>query len=92
MEDGLTITRRRSPWIVSEGSPTHSPRRVVQFFYRNSVVSFREQKLFCFENWIFLLAFDLGICEGVSEDSGHGIGHVDIRVGSCNCLNVFILP
>ena len=26
--------------------------------------------------------------EGVHEDSGHGIGHVDIRVGSCNCLNV----
>ena len=22
------------------------------------------------------------ICEGVGEDSGHGIGHVDIRVGS----------
>ena len=29
---------------------------------------------------------------GVSEDSGHGIGHVDILVGSCNCLNVFVLP
>ena len=35
-----------------------------------------------------LLAFGLGICEGVGEDSGHGIGHVDIRVGSCNCLDV----
>ena len=32
------------------------------------------------------------MCEGVSEDSGHGIGHVNIRVGSCNCLNVFVLP
>ena len=31
-----------------------------------------------------LLAFGLDICEGVDEDSGHGIGHVDIRVGSCN--------
>ena len=30
------------------------------------------------------------MCEGVGEDSGHGIGHVDIRVGSCNCLNVFV--
>ena len=29
-----------------------------------------------------LLAFGLGICEGVGEDSRHGIGHVDIRVGS----------
>ena len=25
-----------------------------------------------------LLAFGLGICEGVGEDSRHGIGHVDI--------------
>ena len=39
---------------------------------------------------VFLLAFGLGICEGVGEDSGHGIGHVDIRVGSCNCLNVIV--
>ena len=39
-----------------------------------------------------LLAFDLDTCEGVGEDSGHGIGDVDIQVGSCNCLNVFVLP
>ena len=32
---------------------------------------------------------DLGMCEGVGEDSRHGIGHVDIQVGSCICLNVF---
>ena len=31
---------------------------------------------------VILLAFGLGICEGVGEDSGHGFGHVDIRVGS----------
>ena len=37
-----------------------------------------------------LLAFGLGICEGVGEDSEHGIGHVDIRVGSCNCLDVIV--
>ena len=43
---------------------------------------FLRTKIFCFANWIFLLAFDLGICEGVGEYSGHGIGHVDIRVGS----------
>ena len=35
-----------------------------------------------------LLAFGLGICEGVGEDSGHEIGHVDIQVGSCICLSV----
>ena len=30
------------------------------------------------------------MCEGVGEESGHGIGHVDIRVGSWNCLNVIV--
>ena len=30
------------------------------------------------------------MCEGVGEDSRHGIGHVDIRVGSCNCLDVIV--
>ena len=54
---------------------------VVQYFYQNSVVSFRGQKPFVLKT-VILLAFGLGICEGVGEDSGHGIGHVDIRVGS----------
>ena len=31
----------------------------------------------------------LGMCEGVGDDSRRGIGHVDIQVGSCICLNVF---
>ena len=51
-------------------------RRVVQYFYRNSVVSFQEQKAFVVKT-AFLLAFGLGICEGVGKDSGHGIGHVE---------------
>ena len=54
-------------------------------------MSFREQKAFILKT-VILLAFGLGICEGVGENSGHGIGHVDIRVGSFNCLNVFVLP
>ena len=54
-------------------------------------MSFREHKAFVLKT-VILLAFGLGICEGVGEDSGHGIGHVDIRVDSCNCLNVFVLP
>ena len=37
---------------------------------------------------VFLLAFGLGMCEGVDEDSRHGIGHVDIQVRSCICLSV----
>ena len=42
---------------------------------------------------IFLLKMifihDISMCEGVGEDSRHGIGHVDIQVRSCICLNVF---
>ena len=68
--------------------PSNSPRRVVQYIYRNSVVSFREQKPFVLKT-VILLAFGLGMCEGVGEDSIHGIGHVDIQVGSCICLSVF---
>ena len=49
---------------------------------------FSRTKTFCFENNIFL-AFGLGMCEGVNDDSRHEIGHVDIQVGSCVCLSVF---
>ena len=49
---------------------------------------FSRTKTFCFENCIFL-TFGLGMCEGVGEDSRHGIEHVDIQVGSCICLSVF---
>ena len=58
-------------------------------FYRNSVVSFREQKAFVLKT-IILLAFGLGMCEGGGEDSRHGIGYVDIQVGSCICLSVIV--
>ena len=68
---------------------SNSPRRVVQYIYRISVVSFREQKAFVLKT-VILLAFVLGMCEGVAEDSRHGIGHVDIRVGSCNFLDVIV--
>ena len=43
---------------------------------------FSRTKSFFLKNWIFLLALGLGICERVGDDSGHGSGHVDIRVGS----------
>ena len=64
---------------------------VVQYIYRISVVSFQEQKAFVLKT-VILLAFGLGMCEGVDEDSGHGIGHVDIQVGSCIFLSVFVFP
>ena len=57
-------------------------RRVVQYFYRNSVVSFQEQKAFVVKTGYFYLHIGLSMCEGVDEDSRHGFGHVDIREGS----------
>ena len=57
--------------------------------YRNSVVCFQEQKAFVLKT-VFLLAFGLGMCEGVGEDLRHGIGHVDIQVGSCIYLSVIV--
>ena len=32
------------------------------------------------------------MCEGVGEDSRHGIGHVDIRVGIMNSFEYVCLP
>ena len=58
-------------------------------FYRNSIVSFQEQKTFVLKT-IFLFAFGLGMCEGVGEDLRHEIGHVNIQVGSCIYLNVIV--
>ena len=57
---------------VSEKLPNNSPRRVVQYIYRNSIVCFREQKIFCFENSVFL-TLSLGMCGGVGEDLRQGI-------------------
>ena len=77
--DCPTIHVRGAHELFRKGYPTDSPRRVVQYVYRISVVSFREQKAFVWKT-VFLLAFGLGICEGVGEDSRHGIGHADIQV------------
>ena len=56
---------------VSEGSPTHSPRTVVPYFYRyfGSIVSKTTRIVLkkCF------LIHGLGKCEGVGEDSGRGL-------------------
>ena len=64
--------------FTSEGSPIYLPKLGSKF---------SKTKIFCIENCI-LLSFGLGMCEGVGEDSRHGIGHVDIQVGSCICLSV----
>ena len=58
-------------------------------FYRNSIVSFREQKAFVLKT-VILLAFGIGMYDEVGEDSRHGIKHVDIQVESCICLDVIV--
>ena len=54
---------------ISEGSPTHSPRRVVPYFYRyfGSLVSKTTRIVL---KMIIFLIRGLGKCEGVGEDSG----------------------
>ena len=54
---------RLSNRLASEGCP---------IFYRNSVVCFQEQIDFVLKI-VILLAFGLGICEGVGEDLRHGL-------------------
>ena len=61
--------------------PNNSPWRVVQYILPKLGSTFSRTKTFCFENNVFL-TFGLCICEGVGEDLRHGIGHVDIQVGS----------
>ena len=63
---------RMRTMTVSEGSSTHSPRRVVLYFYRyfDSIVSKTTRivlKKKCF------LIHGLGKCEGVGEDLGRGL-------------------
>ena len=65
--------------FASEGSPIYLPKL-------GSV--FSRTKTFFFEKDVFARIW-LRHCEGVGEDSRHGIGHVDIQVGSCICLSVF---
>ena len=81
LEELSNSSSRRRTHDCFRALSSNSPRRVVQCIYRISVASFREQIAFVLKTMI-LLAFGLGICEGFGEDSEHGFGHVDIRVGS----------
>ena len=66
--------------FASEGSP---------IYLLNLGSKFSRIKSFCLKT-VFLLAFGLGMCEGVGEDSRHGIRRVDIQVGSCIYLSVIV--
>ena len=66
------ISLRMRTMTVSGSSPTNSTKRIVQYFYRISVVCFQEQTTFVLKT-VILLAFSLGVCERVGEDSRHGL-------------------
>ena len=66
--------------FASEDSPMYLP---------NLCNKFSRTKSFCLKT-VFLLAFGLGMCEGIGEDSRHGIVHVDIQVGSHIYLSVIV--
>ena len=72
-EEPMNCFGRFSNTFASEGSPIFLPKL-------GSV--FSRTKSFCFDNLLFYSHVGLGMCEGVGEDSGDGIGHVDIQVGS----------
>ena len=80
--------------FISEADPRLFGKMIQQFASKGSPIYlpklgsvFSRTKIFCFENDVFL-AFGLGMFEGVGEDSRHGIGRVDIQLGSCICLRV----
>ena len=64
---------RMRTMTVTGSSPTHSPRRVVPYFYRHVGGVITKITSFVLKMIIFLI-HGLGKCEGVGEDSRHGDG------------------
>ena len=62
---------RMRTMTVSESSPTHSPRRVVSYFYRHVGSVFSKTTDFVLKMTIFII-HGLCKCEGASEESRHG--------------------
>ena len=61
--------------------PPNYIRGLSNKLYRRLTNEFSKTKIFCFENIFSYMAKCM--CEGVSDDSRHGTGHVNIRVGMC---------
>ena len=82
---------------VSENYPTIHLGGLSNRFYRNSVVCFREQKPFVLKTVFFSHLASTCVRESVrAREVGKGESHshpyhVYIQVGSCICLNVFVL-
>ena len=66
------ISFRMRTMTVSRSSPTHTPRRVVPYFYRHVDSVILKTTSFVLKSDIFLI-HGLGRCEGVGENSGHGL-------------------
>ena len=73
-----------------ESYPTNSPHRIIQHIYIGGLSSIKTN-IFV---WKMIFIHGLDMYEGVGEDSRHGIGHVDIRVGIMNSLECasFVFP
>ena len=65
-----------------ESYPTNSPRRIFQRIYIRGLPANKTNNFFL--EMVFI--HGISMCEGVGEDSRHGIGNVDIRVGIMNSL------
>ena len=76
------------PTIHLGGLSTKLIIRVCPLYMRRRVV-YKVNKYICLET-IFI--HDTSMCERVSEDSRHGIGHVDIRVRIMNSLEYVYFP
>ena len=64
---------------ISEGCPHNYLSEYVHKYISKGFP--RTNKYLCFENDLSYMASC--ICEGVGEDSRHGMGHADIQVGIC---------
>ena len=79
LESCLTVHVGGCPMDYFGELSNNLPRRVVH----------KVNKLICLET-IFI--HGTSMCERVGEDSRHGIGHIDIRVGIMNSLECVYLP
>ena len=71
-------------------------RRVIQQIHLGGLSNVFKSEGFPQINQIFcsetIFIHGISMCERVGEDSKHGIGHVDIRVGIMNSLECVCLP
>ena len=91
LESCPTVHLGGGPITVSESYPAiHLGGLSNRILSENWDYVFKNKNLFVLKT--VFLTLDLGMREGVGEDSSHGIEHVDIRVGIMNSLECECLP